>query len=163
GFTAPEDVFLGLRLLGPGPGKSSPERGNDWDGLAILTPQAAGEGHGTAATAAPVPLNSKTTGVLSSDAPGAFFRVSLPKPRRLTAPRHAAGFGARLSLLDANGTLLMQSDGQSSQNPDPLIDEHLDGAAAGTTYYLEVEGLAGGTGAYMLTAQFVPGALPFQL
>ena len=56
--------------------------------------------------------------------------------RRRTPDRDssAQGLTTRLSLLDAQGQVLVQSDGISPANPDGQIDEHL---PAGT-YFLEV-------------------------
>ena len=58
---------------------------------------------------------------------------------------------------DAQGQVLMQSDGQSPGNPDDQIDLHV---PAGTDY-LEVENL-GGAGAYTLTTTLTPATTPFQ-
>jgi hypothetical protein len=96
-----------------------------------------------------------------------FYRVNLTQAGRLTAiaqpgDGHTTGFHARLSLLDANGQVLMQSDGQSPTNPDDLIDLHVEGARTGTTYYLEVQGLGGASGAYALQTGFATATPPFQ-
>src|SRR5207244_9508811 len=68
-----------------------------------------------------------------------------------------APLGSRLSLLGPSGELLIQSDGASATDPDDLIVQHL---LAGT-YFLQVEGLGGGTGAYTLTTEFLPAVPPF--
>src|SRR5439155_22269819 len=60
---------------------------------------------------------------------------------QLLARLQAAGFAAGLSLFDKDGNLLIQSDGQSSINPDPLILQQLRGDDFGTVYYLEIERL----------------------
>ena len=62
----------------------------------------------------------------------------------------------RLSLLDDQGRLMLQSDGLSPDNPDDLIDLHV---PAGTVY-LDVEDL-GGAGSYTFTTTFTPSAPPF--
>ena len=63
----------------------------------------------------------------------------------------------RLSLYDGEGNLLVQSDGQSSGQLNPLIDFHI---TAGTDY-LEVEGLAG-SGDYTLSTSLTPSSDPGQ-
>ncbi len=69
---------------------------------------------------------------------------------------HAEGVDARLSLLDANGQVLVQSDGQLRGNHDPLIDQHLPVG----TFTLEVESL-GGTGNSTLTTTLTTTSDPF--
>jgi hypothetical protein len=152
-------VFVGLRLHSPSAAGPAPEQGNDWDGLSLITPHAVLGPHTTTAGADLLPLNSRATGALTPGAPVAYFQVAPDTAGRLTVRVHAGGPGARLSLLDSQGRLLIQSDGQSPGNPDPQIDQHLDGQEGGTTYYLQLQGAAG---AYALTTQFAPAALPFQ-
>ena len=91
-----------------------------------------------AAVAPKIELGTPTTGTL---APGevAFFQIDPTTDGRLVAQVHAEGATTRLSLLDAQGQVLMQSDGQSTDNPDDQIDLHV---PAGTDY-LEVENLGG--------------------
>ena len=43
----------------------------------------------------------------------------------LLAIVHPQGFTARLMLLDSQGRVLVQSDGLSPSDPDPVIDQHL--------------------------------------
>jgi FG-GAP-like repeat len=109
-----------------------------------------------AAVAIPIALGIPTTGTL---APGevAFFQIDPTTDGRLVARVHAEGATTWLSLLDAQGQVLMQSDGQSPGNPDDQIDLHV---PAGTDY-LEVENL-GGAGAYTLTTSLMPSTSPFQ-
>src|SRR5262249_44029885 len=75
----------------------------------------------------------------------------------LTAQVRAVGATARLSLLDAQGQVLVQSDGQSRADTDPLINQHL---PVKNVSYLEVESLAG-TGNAALTTQFTAASEPF--
>jgi hypothetical protein len=96
-----------------------------------------------------------------------FYKVSVTEAGRLTASvqpgdPHADGFHARLSLLDTSGHVLVQSDGQSPTNPNDLIDLHVTGAATGTTYYLEVQGLGGGAGTFSLTTTFAATTEPWK-
>ncbi len=109
-----------------------------------------------AAVAPKIELGTPTTGTL---APGevAFFQIKPNTDGRLVARVHAEGATTRLSLLDGQGQVLMQSDGQSPDNRDDQIGLHV---PAGTDY-LEVENL-GGTGAYTLTTTLTPATTPFQ-
>src|SRR5262249_2005301 len=70
-------------------------------------------------------------------APGApaYFQVHPATDAYLVAQVHADGTITRLSLLDGQGNVLVQSDGQSPGKPDDLIAQHV---AAGTEY-LEVQ------------------------
>ena len=90
-------------------------------------------------------------------APGAplLFQIDPGSPALLVAEVHAPSVTARLSLLDATGRLIVQSDGQSTGNGDPLIDEHVVKA----TLYLEVQSLAG-TGDATLSARETPASDP---
>ena len=63
----------------------------------------------------------------------------------------------RLLLRDAQGHVLMQSDGRSAGDGDNVIDQHL---PAGT-YLLEVVS-TGGAGNYALTTTLTPSSSPFQ-
>src|SRR5262249_51647492 len=82
----------------------------------------------------------------------ALVPLSVAQAGRLTAPLPADGFVARLSLFDADGNLLIQSNGQAPGKQDPLIVQQLRGESLGTHYYLAIQRLgAGGTGAYTLT------------
>ena len=109
-----------------------------------------------AAVAPKIELGTPKTGTL---APGevAFFQIDPNTDGRLVARVHAEGATTRLSLLDVQGQVLMQSDGQSPGNFDDQIDLHL---PAGPNY-LEVESL-GGAGTYTLTTTLTPGTPPFQ-
>ena len=109
-----------------------------------------------AAVAPKIELGTPKTGTL---APGevVFFQIDPNTDGRLVAQVHAEGATTRLSLLDGQGQVLMQSDGQSPDNRDDLIDLHV---PAGTDY-LEVENL-GGAGAYTLTTTLTPATTPFQ-
>ena len=109
-----------------------------------------------AAVAPKIELGTPKTGTL---APGAvaLFQIDPNTDGRLVAQVHAEGATTRLSLLDAQGQVLMQSDGQSPDNRDDQIDLHV---PAGTDY-LEVENL-GGAGAYTLTTSLMPSTSPFQ-
>src|SRR5262249_50950597 len=119
------------------------------------------EPNDTVATANDILVNSQTAGTLDAHDVDV-YKVTLTESGRLTVEVHAAGFPTRLSLLGPDGELLIQSDGQSATDRDDRIVQYLAGAAGGTSYYLRVEGLDGGTGAYTLTTEFVPAVLPFQ-
>ena len=76
-----------------------------------------------------------------------------PDRRQLRFKRPAG----QLSLLDATGRVLVQSDGVSSNGPPDAIDEHL---PAGT-YFLQVAATGGAEG-WALTANLTPASPPFQ-
>ena len=69
----------------------------------------------------------------------------------------APGFAARLSLVDAEGQPLVQSDGPATGAGDGLIDVNV---PAGTDF-LEVQSLFG-EGTYQITADLIPTVPPFQ-
>ncbi len=77
-----------------------------------------------AAVAPKIELGASKTGTL---APGevAFFQIDPTTDGRLVARVHAEGATKRLSLLDGQGQVLMQSDGQSPANQDDQIDLHV--------------------------------------
>ena len=77
-----------------------------------------------AAVASPIELGTPKTGTL---APGevAFFQIDPTTEGRLVARVHAEGATTRLSLLDVQGQVLIQSDGQSPDNRDDQIDPHV--------------------------------------
>src|SRR4029077_3239126 len=86
-----------------------------------------------------------------------FFRINTTTNGLLIARAHPQVMTTRLSLLDSQGRLLMQSDGLSPSNPDDLIEMHLPAA----TYFLEVES-TGGAGDYDLTTSLTPAYGPFK-
>jgi FG-GAP-like repeat/FG-GAP repeat len=85
------------------------------------------------------------------------YRIDTSTGGRLIALVQSLGTTCRLSLLDSQGHILVQSDGLSAVDPDDTIDEHL---TAGT-YFLQVESNGGGL-SYSLTATLMPSASPFQ-
>ena len=100
-------------------------------------------------------------------APGApvVYRIDLAPGTggRLTARAHVNGVKARLTLLDARGQILVQSDAQSVGVADPAIDLHIQAGSANLTpysYYLEVESL-GGRGDFSLTTALTETTAPF--
>ena len=107
-----------------------------------------------AVVAPKIELGTPKTGTL---APGevAFFQIDPTTDGRLVVGAQAETM--RLSLLDAQGQVLMQSDGQSPDKRNAQIDLHVQ---AGTDY-LEVEAL-GGTGTYTLTATLTPANTPYR-
>jgi hypothetical protein len=70
----------------------------------------------------------------------------------------SSSFELRLSLFGATGELLVQSDGQSIGQQNPVIDQHV---AGGATYELEVQCLAG-AGSYSLSTSITPSTGPGQ-
>src|SRR3954470_18194823 len=114
-------------------------------------------------TAAVLPLGSNETVAGNISTPGEVdeFEVTLTDSGRLTAEvqtRPGCSLDTRLSLLGPDGQVLIQSDGQSLTNRDDLITQHL----LPGTYFVQVEGLGAGTGAYTLTTDFQPANPPNQ-
>jgi len=83
--------------------------------------------------------------------------IDATNDERLVAQVHATGITTRLSLLDAQGRVLVQSDGLSASDPNDVIDEHL---TAGTEF-LEVQTLSG-SGTYSLSTSLTPTSVPYQ-
>ena len=88
-----------------------------------------------------------------------FYEIQPGSDGRLIAQTFdaASGLQLRLSIYDGQGNLLVQSDGQSSADLNPLIDQHV---ASGTDI-LEVQSLAG-SGSYSLTTSLTPASDPSQ-
>ena len=99
--------------------------------------------------------SAQVSGMLAPGSP-LLFRIDSGGDARLTARVDAAGTEARLSLLDAQGNVLVQSDGQPRGGADPLIDQHV---TVGT-FYLELESLRG-TGDSSLRTTLVSASAPF--
>src|SRR5262249_23006430 len=113
-------------------------------------------------SAIPIALSSSQpeTGVISQ-AP-TYYDFTVEDAGRLTAVVTPRGGATRLRLLSSDGQTLVQSDGQSADNPDDLIDLHVEGSRAGTTYYLVVQGLGGAAGTYQLKTSFTTASPLFQ-
>jgi len=143
--TAPSSGGAGALALG----SNTTVRGLVVDGFAF--------GTGTApdsltVDSAPLPpIAQSSTGAIDT------YRIDTATEARLVAQVQAAGVVTRLLLLDAQGRLLMQSDGQSPANPDDLIDLSVPPGAVS----LEVQHL-GGAGTYTLTTTLTPATAPFQ-
>ncbi len=113
----------------------------------------------TADLGAAIPLTAPTGTVSGMTAPGVpvLYQVAPFTDSLLIANVHAPGTQTRLSVVDAQGNLLTQSDGESPTNQDDLISFHL----STTTTYLEVQSL-GGTGPFTLSYQVTPSSDPNQ-
>jgi hypothetical protein len=113
------------------------------------------------AQATPIPVASDgsttETGHFAGSGDSDFFQIDTPSDGFLVARVHPDLMTVRLSLLDSQGRLLMQSDGLSATDPDDLIEMHL---PAGS-YVLEVQA-TGGAGDYALTTSLTPAYDPFQ-
>ena len=81
------------------------------------------------------------------------FRINPAANALLIAQVQAAGTPTRLVLYDAQGNILVQSDGASATDPDDLIEQNL---TAGTDY-LALASL-GAAGRYTLTASLASSA-----
>ena len=104
--------------------------------------------------AAARPITGSASGLI---APGEsdFFRLDASTDELLIAQAHAEGAQTRLSLLDAQGDLLTQSDGLSTADSDDLIAQHVGQG----TYYLELTG-TGGIGPFSMTTQEPASSVP---
>ena len=80
--------------------------------------------------------------------------IRLPTPSSLRT-FSAPGLLTRLSLLDSQGNVLIQSDGESAIDPDDMIDLNV----GAETDYLELQSLAG-SGTYTLTTQLTDSSQP---
>src|SRR5205823_3699686 len=102
-------------------------------------------------TANPLAIGTTTPGNLGANDVDYFQFTLFEGSSRFTAQVQATGFAVRLSLYDENGSLLIQSNGQSSATSDALIAQHLEGSESGKNYYLKVESRDGGVGTYLLS------------
>jgi hypothetical protein len=85
------------------------------------------------------------------------YRIDTANEGIFVAQVHPQGLTTRLSLLDSQGRVLVQSESLSPTDPDNVIDQYL---SAGT-YYLQVTS-AGGAGRYTLSSSILPKSAPFQ-
>jgi len=104
-------------------------------------------------------VDSETLPLVAQGSTGAtdVYRIDSATEARLVAQVQTAGVVTRLLVLDAQGRLLMQSDGQSPANPDDLIDLAISPGAV----FVEVQDL-GGAGTYSLSTTLMPATAPFQ-
>ncbi len=112
------------------------------------------------ATAMPINPTDVVAESLATPAEVDFFQLDFTESGRLTVRTQAAAgsLDTRTTLLGPDGGLLIQSEGQSSADPDDLIIQHV---LAGT-YYVRVEGPGGGTDSYTLATEFLPAVPPFR-
>jgi hypothetical protein len=89
--------------------------------------------------------------------PFSAYRIDTSGDGRLLVQVHSPGVAVPLSLLDAQGRVLVESAGLSLANLDSKIDQHL---SAGT-YFLRTQS-TGGTGEYSLKTVLTPASPPFQ-
>jgi FG-GAP-like repeat len=105
---------------------------------------------------APLAFDTRVEGSLAPFA-ATFYEVSSDVGGKLTVSLQAPGFAARVSLVDATGEPLVQTDGSATGANDGLIDIDV---PAGPDF-LEVQSL-GGKGSYQLSADFTATLPPFQ-
>src|SRR5271166_5213902 len=108
------------------------------------------------AEAVPLALGSPHAATIAPLA-ATYYSVSSNAGGKLTVMLDALGFAARLSLVDAEGQPLGQSDGPATGAGDGLIDVNV---PAGIDF-LEVQSLFGG-GTYQITADLIRTVPPFQ-
>ncbi len=85
------------------------------------------------------------------------YRIDTTTDALLVVRVQSVGVSTRLSLVDSQGRLLVQSDGIAPGDPDDQIFEHL---PAGT-YYIAVDS-TGQAGSYTLTATWTPASSPLE-
>ncbi len=73
---------------------------------------------------------------------------------RLVVDVEATAGAARLTLLSAEGDVLVQSDGRSPHAANGRLDLHLVGSSEGTSYFLRVESLGDSAGSFVLTTHY---------
>ncbi len=106
--------------------------------------------------AVPLPLGTPIDGAIAAFG-AIYYRVSSDAGGKLTVTLDATALAARLSLVDAAGSPLVQSDGPAIGAGDRLIDVDVPPGDD----FLELQGLGGG-GAYEITAYLTPTEPPFQ-
>jgi hypothetical protein len=118
-------------------------------------------------TAAVVPLGANDSFAGNIRIPGELdkFQVTIPDSGRLTADVHTcttSSLHTRLSLLGTDGQLLIQSDGARGADATRLADDRIVQHLLAGTYFVQVQGLGAGTGAYTLTTDLQPANPPNQ-
>ncbi len=111
------------------------------------------------AVAVPIEVGTAVYGTLSQGGTEFYAIEAVQSDSRLIAQTTdvSAGLELRLSLFDDQANLIVQSDGQSSGNVNPLIDQHV----ASSAYFLEVQSLSG-SGTFSLFTSLTPASDPFQ-
>jgi large repetitive protein len=104
-----------------------------------------------------LPAASGTSSGVIAPATSVLFRIDPTSDALLIASVHAVGARTRLSLLDAQGDLVLESDGQSAADADDAIRVHV---LAGTDY-LEVQSL-GGAASFALTTELDASSTPVE-
>lgn len=152
-----QQIFLGLKIGDAPP--TSPEGGNDWTTVNILARvDAATAANSTLDTALAIPLASRTTTGPLSPGGSHFYQIAPTQAGNVHALIKTTAGRTLLSLLDAQGRPIVQSDGRSADDPDPLITHGLLGSTenGGTTYYLRVDNPGDIASTYELTTLFTP-------
>ncbi len=97
-----------------------------------------------------VPLSQTQGGIVT-------YQIVVTAGEDLVATAQAVGTTTSLSLLDAQGHIVVQSDGLSAAEPIDAIDTYIEPG----TYSLQVHGI-NGNGSFTLTAEMMPSSAPFQ-
>ena len=114
-------------------------------------------GLASAAVILPVDPNVSRLGQLAGNGAVELFQVNVDTDGLFVANVHATGLETRLSLLDGQGQLLIQSEASSPQNLDNRVAMHL----ATGNYILMVEDTTGG-GSFTLGTSFTNTSAPAQ-
>lgn len=163
-FAQGQDIFLGL-IIDPAnavqelneSNNSNQGAGIDLNPVATLGVFSELEPDDDLARALPVSRNSRVSGQIASAGDQDWYQITLTESVRLMARVHAVDCDTRLALFDAEGNLLVQSDGESLLNPDDLVIQYL----TPSTFYLHVEAIGSNeTGWYELTTTATPAAAP---
>ncbi len=111
----------------------------------------------SAAVNLPIDPNVGLTGRLPGVGSTELYRVSVNVNGLLTAQVQPLGFGSRLTLLDSQGDLLIESEASSAQDPSDHIALHV----VSGDYFLMVQAMAGG-GSFRLATSFTDANPPSQ-
>ncbi len=110
-----------------------------------------------AASNLPIDPNTGVTGELGASGSTALYHVAVDTNGLLTALLHPTGTATRLSLLDGQGHVLIQSEASSPTNANDQVALHV----VPGDYFLMVQALGAG-GSFQLSTQFVTAAPPSQ-
>ncbi len=108
-------------------------------------------------SACPPTRTSSLTGELQEVGATELYHVPVDADGLLTVQVQPLGFGSRLSLLDGQGQLLIQSEASSPENPDDRVALHVTPG----DYFLMVQDLTGG-GSFQLATSFSDATAPSQ-
>ncbi len=142
-----------IAIAGQGTGNADPlSVGSDVKikGLSIGGSSFTNVSSSTMLTVESVPLSQAQGGIVT-------YQIVVAAGEELLATVQELGTTTGLSLLDAEGHIVMQSDGLSAEEPIDTIDTYI----APGTYSLQVQD-TGGNGSFTLTTMMMPSAAPLE-